>query len=357
MRIITYSIALAMWALAVFHCHAQESDLEAIANLKTQKQEIIDQEKDALKKEVEAINLQLEEGELTKEEADRFKTEAAQKRALNIENRVSIIDNKISLIERNGLEASGVDADKRRREDQDIEDTVFGITIYSSDDDDDYRRHRRYDRRTKSELVFAFGLNNAIIDGQSIDDSPYRIGGSKFTEIGLSWKTRVFNNSNWLRIKYGFSFQWNGLKPTDNRFFVDTGEQTELQVSEFDLDKAKLRLDNLVIPVHFEMGPSRRIDREDYFRYNDDRSFKVGLGGYAGLKLGTRQKIKYEENGEKVKEKIKGDYNTNNFIYGVSGYIGWGDFSVYCKYDLNTIFKDNPVDERNISLGLRWDWD
>ena len=105
------------------------------------------------------------------------------------------------------------------------------------------------------------------------------------------------------------------------------------------------------------MGPSRRIDRDNYFRYNDDRSFKVGLGGYAGFNLGTRQKLKYEDNGEDVKEKIKGNYNTNNFIYGLSGYIGWGDFSLYCKYDLNTIFKDNPVDERNISLGLRWDWD
>ena len=342
-----------MWALAMFHCQAQETDLEAIAALRVEKQTIIDQEKDALKAEVEAINTQLEDGDISQTEADRLKTEAAQKRALNIENRVAIIDNKIALIERNGMANAGVDTETDGDiDDDDVDDTFFGVTIYTSDD-----HRRRYDRRTKTELVFAFGLNNAIIEGQSIDDSPYRIGGSKFTEIGFSWKTRVFKNSNWLRFKYGFSFTWNGLKPTDNRYFVDTGEQTELQVSEFNLDKAKLRLDNLVIPIHFEMGPSRRIDRDNYFRYNDDRSFKVGLGGYAGFNLGTRQKLKYEDNGEDVKEKIKGNYNTNNFIYGLSGYIGWGDFSLYCKYDLNTIFKDNPVDERNISLGLRWDWD
>mgnify|MGYP006394964949 CR=1 FL=1 len=354
MRIFTYYIALAMWALAMFHCQAQESDLEAISNLKIEKSEIINEEKDALKAEVEAINRQLEDGDISPSEADRLKTEAAQKRALNIENRVAIIDNKIALIERNGIAKAEAEAKEKDKEedDDDTDDTFFEVTVYTNPG-----HHRRYDRRTKSELVFSFGLNNAIFEGQSIDDSPYKIGGSKFTEIGWSWKTRVFKNSNWLRIKYGFSFTWNGLKPTDNRYFVDTGEQTELQVSEFDLDKAKLRLDNLVIPVHFELGPSRRIDRDHYFRYKDNRSFKIGLGGYAGLNLGTRQKLKYKDNGENVKEKIKGNYNTNNFIYGLSGYIGWGAYSLYCKYDLNTIFIDNPVDERNISLGLRFDWD
>ncbi len=40
----------------------------------------------------------------------------------------------------------------------------------------------KYDRRTTSDMVFAIGLNNAIIDGQSLSDSPYKIGGSGFVE-------------------------------------------------------------------------------------------------------------------------------------------------------------------------------
>ena len=159
MRIITYSIALAMWALAMFHCQAQETDLEAIAALRVEKQTIIDQEKDALKAEVEAINTQLEDGDISQTEADRLKTQAAQKRALNIENRVAIIENKIALIERNGMANAGVDTETDGDiDDDDVDDTFFGVTIYTSDD-----HRRRYDRRTKTELVFAFGLNNAII--------------------------------------------------------------------------------------------------------------------------------------------------------------------------------------------------
>ena len=175
--------------------------------------------------------------------------------------------------------------------------------------------------------------------------------------MGWAWKTRVFENSNWLRLKYGFSFQFNGLKPIDNQIFVDTGEETVLEEFPVNLDKSKFRMDNLVFPVHFELGPSKKIEKEDYFRYSTRNYIKVGLGGYAGFNLGTRQKLKYEEDGERVKEKLKGGYNTNNFIYGLSGYIGWRNTALYIKYDLNTIFKDNPVEQHNVSLGLRFDVD
>jgi hypothetical protein len=196
-----------------------------------------------------------------------------------------------------------------------------------------------------------------ITEGESLEDSDFKIGGSRFAELGWAWKTRVFDNSNWLRVKYGFSFQFNGLKPTDNRYYVDTGAQTELQEFPIDLDKSKFRIDNLVFPVHFEFGPSRKIEGDNYFRYSTENKLKVCVGGYAGFKLGARQKLKYEEDGEDVKEKLKGNYNTNNFIYGISGYIGWDTAALYLKYDLNTIFKDNPVEQRNISLGLRFDMD
>ena len=36
-------------------------------------------------------------------------------------------------------------------------------------------------------MVLAFGLNNAIIDGENFDDSPYKIGGSRFFEIGWNY--------------------------------------------------------------------------------------------------------------------------------------------------------------------------
>ena len=116
-------------------------------------------------------------------------------------------------------------------------------------------------------------------------------------------------------------------------------------------------MDNLVVPIHFEFGPSKKTEGENYFRYSTKKQFVFGLGGYAGVNLGARQKLKYREDGERQKQKIKADYNTNNFIYGLSAYAGWGGTSLYMKYDLNPIFKNNAVDQRNISLGLRLDFD
>jgi len=217
-------------------------------------------------------------------------------------------------------------------------------------------RNIPYDRRTYSDFFLAVGLNNAIIDGQSLEDIPYRVGGSRFFELGWQWRTRVFKNTNFLRLNYGFSFQFNGLKPKGNQYFVagDNG-QTELQEFEFDLRKSKLRMDNLVFPVHFEFGPSKLKKTENKVRYSLRNQFRLGLGGYGGFNLGTRQKLKYNRNGERVKDKLKRGYNTSGFVYGLSAYGGFDGVLLYVKYDLNPIFSNALVEQRNVSLGLRFD--
>lgn len=351
MKIITYYTAIVVWALAMTLSYGQETIdyQEKINELRNSKEQIINQEKDALKATVEEINRQLDAGTIDKEEADRLKQEAAEKRALNIQNRVSIVDNQIALLERN-KDANSLDGGVEKLEVQVFtEGEVLTFTTSGF--------HKKYDRRTTSDLVFAFGFNNVITEGESLNDSNFKIGGSRFAELGWAWKTRVFNESNWLRFKYGFSFQWNGLKPTNNRYYVKDGEQTVLETFPENLNKSKFRLDNLVFPVHFEFGPSTKKEYGDYFRYSTKHKLKVGLGGYMGFKLGARQKLKYKLDGQRVKEKIKDDFNTNNFVYGLSGYIGWAWAALYVKYDLQPIFKDNPVEQRNISLGLRFDVD
>ena len=353
MKLITLCTAIAVWAIALTECYAQdESTLERIEFLEQTKESIINEEKDALKIQLESINRKLEDGDITEAEANQMKQQAASQRALNIENKLAIVDNKIELVRRNGVSTRNQLMILGLGEDNVSGGSLFGVSFSNTSE-----HKRKYDRRTTSDLVFSFGLNNVIGKGQSLDDSPYKIGGSRFAEIGVDWKTRVFKETNWLRIKYGVSFQFNGLKPEDNQYFVDTGSQTELQEFPLDLKKSKFRMDNVVIPVHFEFGPSKKIENENYFRYSTYKKFRVGLGGYAGLNLGARQKLKFKEDGQDVKQKLKANYNTNNFVYGLSGYIGWSQLSIYAKYDLNTIFKDDPLEQRNVSLGLRWDWD
>jgi hypothetical protein len=327
---------------------------EKEAKIKQQKEQIIKEEKEALKKEVLAINEQYNKGEITEEEATDLKEAAAEIHALNIENKLAIIDNSLALSERAIVKITNDDVNIELTNDPvkltlqifEDEESLFDLQI---------GQQKKYDKRTHSNLLISFGFNNAIIEGQSFNDSPYKVGKSKYFEMGWVWSTRLLKESNAVRFKYGFSFTFNGLNPTDNQYFVQNGEYTYLENYPINLDKAKLRMDNLVIPIHFEFGPSKKIDHDTYFRYSTRKKFKFGIGGYTGLNLGTRQKLKYSENGNKEKDKFKQSYNTANFIYGLSSYIGVDDLSLYCKYDLNTIFNEPNNKEHNISLGLRFE--
>ncbi|MGB5698527.1 hypothetical protein [Muriicola sp.] len=340
---------------------AQTAVQQKIDSLRQQKELVTLQEKEALKKEVEAIVTRQKNGEISLEEARELKQEAAKKRALNIENKLAILDNTIALMDRNNGDGNIVqdtvpylakieigfghkDTDNSR---------VFGIK-YSNKKEG---RSVVYDRRTYSDLVLAFGLNNAIIDGQSLGDSPYELGGSRFFEIGVTWRTRVFENSNFLRFAYGLSFQFNGLNPKDNQYFVTNGSETTLETFDVDLSKSKLRMDNLVIPLYLEFGPSKMTKTESKIRYSLRNQFRIGIGGYGGFNLGTRQKLKYERNGERAKDKLKRGFNSSDLVYGLAAYVGVDGVLLYTKYDLNPIFKDATINQRNISFGLRFDLD
>jgi len=357
MRTITlYLIALVTLFVAQ-QTSAQEDYQSKMDKLEKQKERITVQEKDALKMEVEQINKRLNKGDITITEAEILKKEAATDRALNIENRLAIIDNQVRLLERNkGVLLPSVVNDSTGPTSIEIGIMIDGKPAESFIfKDKALKRDLKYDQRTSSDFILAIGLNNALVENQSLNDSPYKVGGSRFFEMGWQWRTRVFKNTNFLRFNYGFSFQFNGLKPINNQYFVTNGNETELEEFPLELDKSKLRMDNLVFPMHFEFGPSKVRKTDKSLRYNIDKSFRFGIGGYGGLNLGTRQKLKYSENGNRVKDKFKRDYNTNNLIYGLSAYAGFGGVQLYMKYDLNPIFQDAAVEQRNISLGLRFD--
>ena len=353
MRTITRQTILAFFLLIAQLSFAQEAYQDKVAELEKQKEQITLQEKEALKTEVKTITERMERGEITEEEAKSLKEKAARKRALNIEDRLAIIDNQIALLQRN----KG-DVLETKKEVSIIEDGV-GLTINVGDEALELFSNKSkvpvYDRRTYSDFVMAIGVNNSLIEGESLSDTPYKVGGSRFFEIGWAWRTRVFKKSNFLRFNYGFSFQFNGLKPKDNQYFVLNGDQTELQEFAFDLNKSKLRVDNLVFPVHFEFGPSKLRKSDEKIRYDIDKQFRFGIGGYGGFNIGVRQKLKYRIDGARVKDKLNRDYNVSNLVYGLSAYAGVGGTLLYIKYDLNPLFEDALVEQRNISLGLRFD--
>ena len=69
------------------------------------------------------------------------------------------------------------------------------------------------------------------------------------------------------------------------------------------------------------------------------------------------QKLKYRIDGDRIKDKQKGVFEVNNFVYGLSSYVGIGSSALYVKYDLSPVFNNQSKKQNNISLGLRIDLD
>lgn len=299
--------------------------------------QVTQDEKRLLKIAVEEINEELEKGKISSDEAEKRKKQAALLAAANIEYRMAKAKRELLtdyyLKEEGSFVRLGEIFDSRKIK----------------------KRSIRYDRRTTSDVVFALGFNNAIQDGKSLNDSDYKVGGSRFFEFGFMWTTRVAKHHNFVRFRYGLTLQYNNLKPTENRYFEQNDKLTTLEQFPRELSRSKIRMTNLTLPLYFEFGPSRKIAKKRYIRYHTNSKFKFGIGGYVGVNLAVKQKLRYTENGDRVDQEIRRNYNTNNFVYGVGAYIGWDDLSLYCKYDLSPIFKSPNVEQRNISLGLRLD--
>lgn len=344
------ALSLCLFASKMVAQETFESKAKAIAD---KIENITKEEKATLKSEVEAVNVQLENGSITKEQADSKKKDLAQARATIIENRVAVAQEELKdLVQQkvNGKITDTKDADSSK--------VRIGKRLVLTYENDSVRRKKHYEyreRRTTSQFVFALGLNNVVTDG-SVDNSDFKFAGSRFYEWGLSYNSRLFKNDNLLHLKYGVSVMYNDLRPTENRVFAVNGNQTTLQTSTIDLKSARFRNVYLVAPLHLEFDFTKKKEKDGKNYFNTHNSFRLGVGGYAGIRIKSKQKIEYEIDDVDYDEKAKGDFNASNFIYGLSAYVGYKETSLYIKYDLNPLFQDNVVKQNNVSLGVRFDF-
>ena len=299
-------------------------------------------EKAALKAEVETVNGQLESGALTKEQAETKKEQLAETHAKNIENRVNEVQGELKALVQEKVDGKIKEQDSTHK---------FMLSYDAKKD-----KHKKGQSRSVSEFTFAVGSNN-LVTNNAVAHSDYKYLGSHFYELGMSYNTRILKNNNLLHAKYGVSFMFNNLRPTDDRFFVEAGNQTVLVKSPIDITDSRFRNTYVVVPVHLEFDFSGKENKDDKTIFRTHQSFRVGLGGYVGGNLRTKQILKYRDGDDhRVKDGTIGDYNVNDLIYGVSAYVGYQDVSLYFKYDLSPLFRNNLVDQNNISFGLRWDW-
>lgn len=372
-KIIIYTVILVVSLLS--KVVAQEKTFEKQAKEIASNIELItNNEKSNLKVEVEAIDQQVKEGKITTEKGKELKQKAAEECAKNIEIKVANEEAKLAQLVQDKVDGKFIVSEEKlkkggttiilgsnRNDSIGKNNTEINLTtmkVYRGEQN----KIERKSKRTTSQFVFAMGLNNAIPEERNLENSDFRVWGSHFYEWGLTYNTRLFKNHNLVHAKYGFSVMYNNLRPTDNRYFVKSGNQTYLATSNFDLEESRLRNVYLTAPFHLEFDFSPKKYSKDgttsYFRTHE--SIRLGIGGYAGVRVKSKQLLRYEVDGDKEKNKQKGDFNVADFNYGLSTYIGYRSTSLYFKYDLNPMFKKNSdinhVPLNNVSLGIRWDF-
>ncbi len=327
---------------------------------------LLAREKNELKIKIDSLDNIFKQNKISAEELKELKLKEAEISANRIEFGMERFNSKLDSLIQNKVELGVKDVEYKM-------DTIYGrkvrtyfkktntkhydipaFKIYNSDEE----KSERKSKRTTSQFVFAFGLNNVITDGESLNDSDFKVWGSHFYEWGITYNSRILKNNNLLHAKYGLSLMYNNLRPTDNSYFVKNGDQTDLVTSTVKFDESRFRNVYLTAPLHleFDFTPKKlsKDGTKTYFRTHE--SVRLGIGGYAGVHIKSKQILKYEIDDVKVKERQKGDFNVSDFTYGLSAYLGYGQTSLYVKYDLNPMFKNNNIDQNNVSLGIRFDF-
>lgn len=316
---------------------------------------ITKQQKDSLKVKIKEINARLEKNTISFDKATVLKKEAAAYHAAQIERKVSFQEQKLQQLVQDKIDGKIFSSEENSTESTfSIAGAKFKLDFSKEDIEKEKKRRKK---RTTTQFVFALGVNNVLTNNKlsSLKDSDYKFWQSHFYELGFTWKTRLSKEPSKTYFKYGFSFLWNNLRAKNNQYHTVNGKETNLSVHPEQLSESRLRHVQMTFPMHLEFDFSKNK------KYSDgevvDRthqSFRIGVGGFFGFKLGTRQYLEYKnEQGVIVEEVQKNNFNMNKYNYGLSTYVAYQGIGLYAKYDLSPLFK--KTDTRNISLGLRFD--
>jgi len=246
------------------------------------------------------------------------------------------------------------------------------VNIHTSDDDNDNvninfktNKYRDYSKkRTKHFFNIEIGTSNWFEDGGFASGVPYTVRpwGSWYVGFSSLQKTSLGGP---LFIEWGPSLNWYNWKFEDEstRISEDNGIITFTSTADnnpdnVDFIKSKLTASHLnfsLVPVlDFSYG-KKTIERDGTRKkitVDKRNGIRVGLGAYAGLRLGSKTKVVVNDGG-RSRNKDRDDFLLSNFRYGVRAQFGFRGLDFFANYDLNNVFQDNAGPELNaFSFGL-----
>ncbi|WBA43112.1 porin family protein [Hymenobacter canadensis] len=210
------------------------------------------------------------------------------------------------------------------------------------------KRAKNANRSNHSDFGIDLGLsvltNRTAPQNQSFPN--LRPGGSRYVSLNWHYLQRLGGTRSPLYLLTGPEVAFNNyMLEGNNRFRSLNGSTFVVPEPELNIEKSKLATTSVNLPLMALLN----------FRdANYKSTFRIGAGGFVGYRLGSRTKLKYEQDGRTRKDKDRGSYNLEDLQYGLQGTIGLRSITLFAKYNLNELFQDQPTSfqAQTLSFGI-----
>jgi hypothetical protein len=247
---------------------------------------------------------------------------------------------------------------QERNKDERVAESQADSTLTNRDENEDYDDDDWEDdhHTNNNHVEFSMDLGfNTFLEGGKIPsryDAPYGLRplGSRYVAFSVLSNQQVGGEKSPFYLRWGLEVAWNNFMFEGNNYAVQIKEGVTFPeyINEkgnlMDLDKSKLTVCYLSIPV---------VPTLQFHNKHGRRTFRLGAGGYAGLRLASYSKVKYKDGDNSVKRFEHGNFFLNDFRYGLMAQVGIKGLLVFAKYDLNPLFSDSKGPALNtLSFGL-----
>jgi hypothetical protein len=214
--------------------------------------------------------------------------------------------------------------------------------VHLTENDGDDERSKREKHADDSDFEFWEGVDFGVNGFLTADNKVVLPAGFEFLELNyaksyfFSWNffqknIHIYRNNVNLGTGLGMSwYHYNFRNPytlTPNAAY-----QTATYDSTIKYTRNRLGLTYLNVPIFLEFNTNNN-DAKNSFHIAGGMEF--GYNVFSNL-----LKQKYEVDGHKIKTRQKDDFNINPFRYDVIGRIGYGNYTLFGKYSLSTLFEN-----------------
>lgn len=304
-----------------------------------------------LRKKMDEIRTAYKNGEITEREMEEQMQEASEEMAENMEVLAKEMEESIRIEVERKVEVS---ARGEGPPTQPAPISIPGVTIEKDEETGQnkvkvkVKGKPKAPRRTSTGFNVAFGRNTMFLEGAQQEGELYPemdFWRGRYSEWGIVANTRIGATRSPLYLNYGLSLVYNKTNMGGNNYLtLNNGAPSFQNLESATLTKARFENHYLNGQIGFRIAPRR------------NNHFHIEFNAFGGARFRSKQVLEYTNAlNEEVTESRKHNYNTNQFNYGVSAAIGFDWVSLYVRYEMSSLFKNNSVyDYRPFSAGVRF---